>query len=172
MGRVNLGLIGQRQDLFAQRVVQHRPHLLGGEPFGSDQIGPPDVADEEGVAGEHSYWFIWIFSIFRQDRDALGSVPWGLEESQPNLADIQFVAVVDLQGGKLRVCPLPVNDLRARSFGQFDVPGDEVGVRVRFDHVFDLLPVRFSFVYVLLNVALRVDNRRLPVGAQIIGSVC
>jgi hypothetical protein len=40
---------------------------------------------------------------------------------------------------------LAEDDLRACSGGEFLMAGHEIGVKVRFDHVFDLQSLRFSF---------------------------
>ena len=84
------------------------------------------------------------------------------EEFQIHFAERQFVAVFYFMRRKFRLCTLSVNDLRARFSGEFEIEtGNKIGVRMRFDDVFDFLPVRFGFVEILLNVALRINDRRL-----------
>ena len=56
MRRVDLGRIGQCEQLVVERVVEHPRHLLGRVAFGARKIGPAHVADEERVAGEGQPW--------------------------------------------------------------------------------------------------------------------
>jgi hypothetical protein len=48
---------------------------------------------------------------------------------------------------------------------------DEVGVEMSLDNVFDFEPVIFGLSDVLINVALRIDNRSLTVGADQVRSM-
>src|SRR5215213_1720187 len=72
---------------------------------------------------------------------------------------------------ELGFCLFAENDLRARSFGKLDVTADKIGVQMRFDNVFDALPVGFGFRQILLNIALRVNNRRFLARTDVIRSV-
>jgi hypothetical protein len=52
------------------------------------------------------------------------------------------------------------------------VTADEVGVKMRFDDVFDLEALRDSLSDVLINVTLRIDYNSLAVGSDQIRRVC
>jgi hypothetical protein len=54
---------------------------------------------------------------------------------------------------------LAENDFRASFIGQLPMPTDKVGVQMCFDNVLDPEILRFGFFDVLVNVALRIDNR-------------
>jgi hypothetical protein len=53
------------------------------------------------------------------------------------------------------------DDLRAGACRNFPMTADEVGVQVRLDHVLDLQSLRIRFLDVLINIALRIDNRSI-----------
>src|SRR5262249_14259151 len=65
----------------------------------------------------------------------------------------------------------PEDDPGPRQFGKLAMAADEIGVQVRLDHVFDLQPFGFGFVDVLLDVALRINHRRLAFRADQIRSM-
>ena len=88
-------------------------------------------------------------------------MPGRFAERQLDAPDIKSVAVCNLKRFKLRIRAVAVNDLRTGFLRQLDMPAHKIGMRMRFDDVFDLLAVRLSFVQILLHVALRVDDRPL-----------
>src|SRR5690606_6640608 len=96
----------------------------------------------------------------------LGGVPRGLPELEhdPRLGVAEGDPVAgahppDREPGLRRGA---VDDLRARGLGQLEVPGEEVGVEVRLDHVADLEALGGGVVQVLLDVAARVDDGGHP----------
>ena len=54
MGGVHPGRVGQRHQLVVQRVVELAGQLVAGEADRRQQVGSADVADEQGVAGQHA----------------------------------------------------------------------------------------------------------------------
>ncbi len=52
VARIDAGRVGQRQQLFVEGVEQARRKLARTDAVAREQIGPADVADEHGVAGE------------------------------------------------------------------------------------------------------------------------
>ncbi len=55
------------------------------------------------------------------------------------------------------------DDLRASARRDLLMTADEVGVQVRFDHVFDLQTLRRGVGEILVNVALRIDDSSFAV---------
>ncbi len=55
--------------------------------------------------------------------------------------------------------------------GKFFVPGDEVRVQVRFEDVADFEILLFGGLEINIDVALRVDDRCLALGADHVGGV-
>ncbi len=48
---------------------------------------------------------------------------------------------------------------------------DKIGVRMGLYYVLDLVAVRVGFIKILLNIALRIFDRRLAFGADVVGSM-
>ena len=96
----------------------------------AEQIGPPDAADEEQVAGEQPRR---LAGRFGQDRDVLRRVSRRVQERQRHVADRQRLAVARLRGASYsRSGAGPGVDARA-GCGQLARAGHEVGVHVRLD---------------------------------------
>src|SRR5262249_10272470 len=94
-----------------------------------------------------------------------------LQDAENDFADPELVAVL---GGRVidsRAGFTPEDDLRPGAFGKLAMAADEIGGQMRLDHISDLPPFGFSFVDVLLDVALRVGDRRFAPGADQIRSV-
>ena len=72
---------------------------------------------------------------------------------------------------KLGICLRTENDFRAGYAGKFYVSADKIGVQMRFYNIFYSLIVGFGFRNVLLDIALRVNNRRLAFRTDVIRSV-
>jgi hypothetical protein len=62
---------------------------------------------------------------------------------------------------ELYSCFFAEDYLRAGPRGNLAVTADEVGVQVRFDHVLDVQAVCRRLRQIFINIALRIDNRRL-----------
>ena len=65
------GLVGQGHELLAGRVVQLAGQGVGADADGGEQVGPADVTDEQGVAGEHAVRRR-AGVLVHHDRDRLG----------------------------------------------------------------------------------------------------
>src|SRR5207253_949678 len=99
--------------------------------------------------------------VYDDDGDALGRVAGCFEYAQDDFADVKLVAVAHDTVGKARVGTLAEDYLRAGARGEFAVTAHEVRVKVRLDDVLYLEPLRRGFRDVLVNVALRVNDRGL-----------
>jgi len=66
---------------------------------------------------------------------------------------------------------LAENDFGPRARSQFAMPADEVRMQMRFDHILDRQTVRGSFVDVLIDVALWINDDCFTIRADQIRSV-
>ena len=110
--------------------------------------------------------------VVDQQRDRLGRVPRRFERLQPHAPEIDDVAVVERDERILGPRARAEVDPRAGAVAQFEVPGHEVGVEVREEHVLDAQPVLGGEREVVIDVTLRVDHRgavRLLVADQVRG---
>ena len=81
VGRIDERLVGKRQELVVQRVVEVGAEVAGCPPERSAQVGAADVTDEQSVAGEDGVGFCRVFlEIEDQDRDGLDGVAGGFED--------------------------------------------------------------------------------------------
>src|SRR5262245_1223624 len=154
-----------------QTVVEHSGHLLRRETFRVDQVRSPDVADEERVAGQDFLRLIRGLGVDDQNGDAFGRVARGLHDAENDIADPELVAVFGGRAINSRAGFTPEDDLRPSALGKLAMAADEIGVQMRLDHVSDLKPFGFGFVDVLLDVALRIDDRPFAPGADQIRSM-
>src|SRR5262245_33581644 len=149
-----------------QTVVKHSGHLLRREAFRADQVRPPDVADEKRVAGQDFLRLIRSLRVDDQNGDAFWRVARGLQNAENDFADPELVAVFGRRMIESRAGFTPEDDLRPCALGKLAMAADEIGVQVRLYNVFDLQPLGFGLVDVLLDVALRIDDRRFAPGAD------
>jgi hypothetical protein len=171
MRRINLDRVGQRKQLLMQRVIEHRGHLRGRVAARTGQIGSAHVADKERVAGQNHSRLTAVVSIEDQQRDAFGRVAGRFEHAQSQTPDPELVALLDgpVREGRARLCA--EDDFGAGSLGQLTMSADEVRMQVRLDDVLNPEPLRGGLCEVLLDVALRVNHRRLSFGPDEIRSV-
>ena len=57
------------------------------------QVGPPDVADEHGVAGEHAVGDVVVGMLVHQHADGLRGVPRGVHDLEGDLTQGDAFAV-------------------------------------------------------------------------------
>ena len=162
--RVDERLVGQHHQLLAQRVVQGCTQLVGGDAHRGEQVGTPDVADEERVAGEHGCGLGTLAlrragQVAHHDRDRLGCVARRRQELQLDIAHGDALAVVHQPGGEPGSGGVAEDDLGAGRGGQLQVARQEVGVEVRLDHVGDGQPRGLGVTQVLVDVATGVHHR-------------
>ena len=85
MRGIDDGLIGQGQQLAVKRVVQHAPQVVGRPPERHPEVGPPDVADEQRIAGQDGLRLgRTAIEVVDDQRDRFGRVPGGLARLQPD----------------------------------------------------------------------------------------
>ena len=123
------------------------------------QVGTSDVADEQGVPGEHRVRLGRLPKIGDHDRDALGGVSGGLQEAQPAVPEMDFVAVVDRHVGKLGAGLHAEVNASAGQGGQLAMPRDEIGVEVSLDYMLDLEAMPCGVFDIDAHIALRINHR-------------
>ena len=147
--------------------------LLRAPPQRRAQIGPADVADEEGVARQHRVGnLLAVLGIEHEDRDRLRRVSGRLEPHQPYCAHLHLRAVADGLELVLRARTRAQVDGRVLAIAQLQVAREEVRVEVRQKDVSYRAAGRSRVGDVLIDVALGIDHRRLPgllIGDQIAG---
>src|SRR5215475_335321 len=154
-----------------QTVVEHSGHPLRREAIRTDQVRPPDVADEQRVAGQDFLGPTRNLGVDDQNGDAFGGVARSLQNAENDFADPELIAVFGGRVIESRAGLTPENDPGPRAPGKLAMAAYEIGVQVRLDHVFDLQPFGFGFVDVLLDVALRINDRRFAYRANQIRSM-
>ena len=152
-----------------EAVVEQTRKLLRRVARG--KVRAAHVADEKRVPGEHREGLGGAVEVGHQDADALYRVARCFQYPQHAPAEPDLVAFADSHMRKRGAGPRAHVDLRARSRRQFVVPGNEVGVQVRFDHVSDAQAVLARFFDVKLDVTLRVHHRGHTVRTNHVRSV-
>src|SRR2546430_2475168 len=92
-------------------------------------------------------------------------------DAKLHAADREFVAILHRAVRKRCSGLFAENDLSAGFLSKLAVTADKVCMQVRFDDVLDLQVLRFSFLDVLIDVALRIDNDRFTIRSDQIRSV-
>ena len=161
MCRIDERVVRQPRELVVQRVVEEARELLGAPPQCAAQVGTAHVADEQRVAGQDRVRRVRrVRRVVDQDRDRLGRVPRRLEHGQAHRTERHRVTVGHRRERILGRGPGPQVDRRGGALAQLQVPGHEVGMEMRQEHVGDPAPKRGGVVQVLLDVALGIDHGR------------
>ncbi len=152
-------LVRQGHQRALHAVIQHAAEFAGLQAERGQQVGPPDVADEQGVTGQHPVGDRVRRVLVHQDADRLRRVAGSLADLEGHLAQADPLAVgeppdrvLHLGGGPAVADPGPG---RGR---QLQVPGGEIGVEVRVDHRLDGEPAGPRAGEVLGHVAARVHD--------------
>jgi hypothetical protein len=159
VSRVNQRLVGKRQQFVVQRVVEVRAEVVGRPPQRRAQVGAADVADKQSVAGEDGVRFCRVLlEIEDQDRDRLDGVAGSFEHFEAQSREFERIAVLHRHEGVFRLGAGAEMDGRAATVAQFQMAGDEVGVKMGEEDVADLEAEFLGVGQVLLNIALGVDD--------------
>ena len=95
-----------------------------------------------------------------------------LDEAERDAAHAQLFAVADGAVRERGCGARAEDDFGSGARRQFPVPAHEVGMEVRLDHVPDLQALLFGQRDVLLDVALRIDDRGLAVRPEQVRGMC
>ena len=160
MGRVNPGRVGQCHQFVVQRVVELVGELIARKADRCQQVGTTDVADEQCVTGEDAVGDLVVGVLVDHDAQRFRGVPRCVAELERHITERVPLTVVDTHKLEFRFGERRIDDLGARGLRQFEVAGQEVGVKVRLDDELDLKSQFFGVGDVLRNVALGVDHHR------------
>jgi len=126
-----------------------------------EQVGAPDVADEERVAGEHGVR-CRVARLAHDHADRLRRVAGSLAEFEFDAAETESLAVAHSldrklgEPGRRRT----VRNHRAGRRRQLEMAAQKVSVEVRLNHALDAQTVSLRGIQILRHVALRVDHHR------------
>src|SRR6185295_6885531 len=154
--------------------------------FAAGEIRSANVTNKQCVAGQNFLWLWRIVILFPhsplplfplpvfgdQHRNTLWRMPRCLHDPQDDFADFNLVTVFHSPMRKRRARFLTKYDLGAGPGRELAMPADEIRVQVRLDHILDLETLRFSFVNVLIDIALRINHHCLPFRTNQVRSMC
>ena len=162
VGRVDEGVVREREQLLVQRVVE-QPGEIGGLPTErGGEVGAADIADEQRVAGQHGMRRRRAIGlVVDDDGDRLGRVTRRLQGLQAHLSEPDRVAVAQRHEVVLGRRSLSQVHAGADAIAQLEVAGDEVGVEVGQHDVADAQPELRRPLEVDVDVPARVDDRGL-----------
>ena len=114
-----------------------------------------------------------LLQIEDQDRNGLDRVAGSLENFEAHSREIKRIAILHRHECVFRLGAGAEMDRRAATVAQFQMPGDEVGVKMGEEYVPDLEAEFLRIGQVLLDIALRVDDDggRTGLVSEQIGSV-
>jgi hypothetical protein len=171
VSRVDFHAVIELEELVVQAVVKHAGHLLGCVTLRAYEVRAAYIADEQGIAREHLLWLIRDFSIYDQHGNGLRRVARRFKDSQGDLPDIDFIAILYCKVRKSRASFLAEYDLRSGAGGKLTMAAHEIGMQVSFNHVLDFEALRFGLGDVQVNITLRVYDRRFALGADEVRSM-
>jgi hypothetical protein len=87
VGGIDAGGVGQREQLAVQTVVELVGQFVAGVAERGEQVGPPDVADEESISGEDPVGHLVVGMFPDDDADRLGCVPWRVPDLELYVAE-------------------------------------------------------------------------------------
>jgi hypothetical protein len=120
---------------------------------------PADIADKQRVAGEDGVRVrLAAIAIEDQDGDRLRCVSRGLERLQPYGAELDAIAVGQRRERVFRFGRGAQIDGGADAIPQLEMTRDEIGMKVRQQHVRDPQVVLARERQILIDVALRIDD--------------
>ena len=137
-------------------LVQDRGELLWG--VGRREVRPAHVADEESVSGEDGGRPVRLAAIVHQNANAFERMSRSLQEPEAALSELNLVSVLDRDVRELSSRSRAEIDVRSGALGKFAMSGDEVGMHVGLDNVFDLPRLAGRRLKVDIDIALGIDD--------------
>ena len=152
----HLDAVGEAEQLLVQGAKDVACPLVPVD----GEVGPRDVAHEQGVAGQHGPRLRAARGVDQRERRVLGPVPGSVQRAHAHGSQRQLPAVVEGLVVVARLCFAVHVDRGAGRVGEPPVAGDVVGVVVRLEDVLDRHAHVARQVQVLVDVELRVHDRR------------
>ena len=124
MGGIDLDAVRQDQQARGEALVQAGRRALATE------VRPPDIADEQGVPGQHEPRLVTAGRVGHEKADTVGRMPRRVDDLERNRSHAQFLAVLDGGVGEGRLSRGMDVDARPGLGGEGLVARDVVGVQV------------------------------------------
>src|SRR4030095_8615520 len=157
VGRIDLDAVVERQE----HALQALPGVFGRAR--AAEIGAPDRADEEQVAGQREPRRLAARQIGDQQADRVRGVARRVRDLEAHGAEHDLVAVLHLLVLEDHARGPVHQDRRLHRLGQGAIAGDVIGMRVRLEDVADREALLRGEAEVLGNtVAAGVDDERSP----------
>ena len=151
--------VRQREDLLVKRPVQLPGQLIRGQPGRSEQIGPPDVTDEQRVTGEDPEGLGAVAVLIDHDADRLGRVSRRRPDLELYLTEVDPLSVGQGFDVEVGLRALAVADRRSVG-GELEMTREEVGVNVGLDDPLDPQAALGRVLQIDRHVAVRVHHNR------------
>jgi hypothetical protein len=136
MGWIYKRLVGKRHEPVVQRVVQVCSEILGRPTERYPQVGAADVSDKQSVSGENSVWFCRVLlEIEHQDRNGLDRMAGRLQNFEAHSWEIKSIAIPHPHKCVFRLGVGTEMDRGTATVAQFQMPGDEVSVKMGEEYV-------------------------------------
>ena len=163
MRRPDFHFVRQREQLRVDRVVQHSCHRLRREAAAAGEVRPPDVADEQRVAGED----LLRRAVLHDDpRHSFRCMSRRLDCAQLHGADAKSIALRERLVRKGSVCSAEITISAPVHSAARDAAHEIAWRWVRYVLIFR--PAR-SLINVLIDIALRTRWRLAldPMGRRV-----
>ena len=159
VGGIDEGVVGEGKELVVDGIVEVATEFVGGPADGGAEVGAADVADKEGVAGEDGVGVDGVFpEIEDEDANGLDGVAGGFEDLEAQAGEFEGVAVFHGDEFVFGLGAGAEADVCAAAVAEFEMAGDEVGMKVGEEDVANLDAERCCIGEVLLDVALGIDD--------------
>ncbi len=94
MGRVDQGLVGQRQQFLPQGIVEHAGEVGGRHAHGCHEIRTPDVSDEQRVSRQDGVGMLGVLrEMVDKNRNRFRRMTGCLQNFEADLAKCQRVTL-------------------------------------------------------------------------------
>ncbi|KAF5048555.1 hypothetical protein DSECCO2_448880 [anaerobic digester metagenome] len=160
MGGADDHPVGKREEFLVQALVQHLRHLAPAVLAG--EIGSPDVARKECIAGKNHQGIVGDRAVTQQERYALNGVTRRLQDLNLERSELKRLPFPH-RGAEPELLPRPVQDLRTGRASELPGAADIILVLVRLKDRRDLHVPAPGDVRIDLAVTPRIDDCRLAV---------
>jgi hypothetical protein len=159
VGGVDEAGIWKGKQFRMEGVEEQAAEVRGGPPESDAKIGAADVTNEQSVSGEDRVGLSFILlQIVDEKRRGFGSVAGSFEGFEADTAEFDDGAVRERSEAVFGLGFGTEIDCGADTVAEFEVAGNEIGVEMGEEDVFDLEVVFRGEGQVAIDVALRVDD--------------
>src|SRR5579872_472071 len=164
MGGEDPRLVRQAQELLVEGLVEETTERLRVQPGGArcEQVRSTDIADEERVAGQYPVRRGVVRPLVDDHTDRLGGVAWRGPDLEPDITELESLAVAERLDREVDVRRLAERDDSSGRRRELEVPREEVGMEMGLDDSLDAEALFVGLLEVHADVASRVDDDRTP----------